>query len=119
MLCALLVFGVVRRTLDGPGLKARFGARSANLAFAVALLWTLHPLNTEAVNYVTQRIELMMALFYLLTLYASSRAWQAARAGGWQPIAVVSCMAGMACKESMVTAPLMVVLYEECSCSAR
>ncbi len=118
-MCALLVFGVVRRTLDGPGLKARFGACSAKLAFAVALLWTLHPLNTEAVNYVTQRTELMMALFYLLTLYASSRAWQAARAGGWQPIAVVSCMAGMACKESMVTAPLMVVLYEECSCSAR
>ena len=45
-----------------------------NLGFAVALLWTLHPLNTEAVDYLTQRTELMMALFYLLTLYASIRA---------------------------------------------
>jgi tetratricopeptide (TPR) repeat protein len=112
LLCALLIFGVVRRTLELPGLKQRFGPRSTDLAFCVALLWALHPLNTEAVNYVTQRTELMMGLFYLLTLYAGLRAWQSARARPWQAIAVASCAAGMACKESMVTAPLMVVLYD-------
>src|SRR6202158_1773882 len=112
LLCALLVFGVVRRTLELPSLKKRFGPWSADLAFCVALLWTLHPLNTEAVTYVTQRTELMMGLFYLLTLYAGLRAWQSAGARRWQAIAVASCAAGMACKESMVTAPLMVVLYD-------
>ena len=112
LMCALLIFGVVRRTLELPSLKKRFGPRSADLAFCVALLWTLHPLNTEAVTYVTQRTELMMGLFYLLTIYAGLRAWQSARARRWQAIAVASCAAGMACKESMVTAPLMVVLYD-------
>ena len=112
LLCALVIFGVVRRTLALPGLQPRFGRWASNLAFAAALLWTLHPLNTEAVNYVTQRTELMMALFYLLTLYAGIRAWQAARARRWHAIAVASCAAGMACKESMATAPLMVVLYD-------
>src|SRR6266851_1928410 len=112
LLCALLIFGVVRRTLELPGLKQRFGPWSRDLAFSVALLWALHPLNTEAVNYVTERTELMMGLFYVLTLYAGLRAWQSARAGRWQAIAVASCAAGMACKESMVTAPLMVVLYD-------
>ena len=29
----------------------------------------VHPLVTEAVNYVSQRTELMMAAFFLLTLY--------------------------------------------------
>ena len=101
LLSGLLVFGIVRRTLHAP----------VNLGFAAALLWTLHPLNTEAVNYLTQRTELMMAFFYLLTLYASIRA-VGSRTRAWSTVAVVSCFAGMACKESMVTAPLIVILYD-------
>ena len=107
----LLIFGIVRRTLRQPRLKERFGASSLNLGFAASILWTLHPLNTEAVNYLTQRTELMMALFYLLTVYASVRAGQS-RSRAWSALAVVACAAGMACKESMVTAPVMVVLYD-------
>ena len=53
----------------------------------------------------------MMALFYLLTLYAGIRAlWSRPRA--WRAIAVLSCGAGMLCKESMATAPVIVVLYD-------
>lgn len=111
LLSGVLVFGIVRRTLELPSLKDRFGGTALTLGFAAALLWTLHPLNTEAVNYLTQRTELMMALFYLLTLYASIRA-AASRPRPWPAIAVVSCIAGMACKESMVTAPVVVVLYD-------
>ena len=122
---------------------------AVDIAFAVALIWTLHPLNTEVVDYVTQRTESMMALFYLLTMYASVRA-VAVRlkpdttgtvvppvrlkpdttgvevrlkpdtrlvASGfsrtsWQAAAIVACALGMACKESMVTAPVMVMLYD-------
>src|SRR6266850_125030 len=111
ILSGLVVFGIVRRTLELPSLKDRFTGTALNLGFAAALLWTLHPLNTEAVNYVTQRTELMMAFFYLLTLYASIRA-AASRPRAWRAIAVVSCIAGMACKESMVTAPVVIVLYD-------
>jgi tetratricopeptide (TPR) repeat protein len=110
--CALVVFGIVRRTLQLPTLQTKFRLSSANLAFAAALLWTLHPLHTEAVDYVTQRTELMMALCYLLTLYAGIRAWPSRRAWGWPAIAVASCAAGMACKESMASAPLMVLVYD-------
>ena len=112
LLSGLFVFGIVRRTLQLPSLRSRFaGSMPFNLGFAVALLWTLHPLNTEAVNYVTQRTELMMAFFYLLTLYASIRA-TGSRPRLWNTMAVASCFAGMACKESMVTAPVIVMLYD-------
>jgi protein O-mannosyl-transferase len=110
--CALLVFGIVRRTLRLGSLDAWLGGRSLDLAFAIALLWALHPLNTEAVDYVTQRTETMMGLFYLLTMYASVRAARSASWKGWPIVAVASCVAGMACKESMVTAPAMLVLYD-------
>ena len=110
--CALLLFALVRRTLEQPALRDRFGSRAPDLAFAVALLWALHPLNTEAVDYVTQRTESMMALFYLATLVASSRAAAEPSQRRWPIAAVVLCAAGMACKESMVTAPVMVAFYD-------
>lgn len=101
---ALVLFGLVRRTLLLPRLARYFGRGSADIALACALLWGLHPLNTESVNYLTQRSESLMGLCYLLTLYSSLR--------GWRTASVAFCAAGMLCKESMVTAPLMVVLYD-------
>ncbi len=110
--CALLLFGLIRRTLALPRLSATFGRHSSDLALAVALLWTVHPLTTDAVTYITQRTESLMALFYLLTLYASLRAHVSSHPAGWQAAAVGACALGMGCKESMVTAPLVVVLFD-------
>jgi tetratricopeptide (TPR) repeat protein len=101
--CGLLLFGLVRRTLD------------ANLAFAVAVLWLVHPLNSEVVDYVSERTESMMAVCYLLTLSAAARAHDPASGpppGVWTATAIAACAAGMACKESMVTAPLVVACYD-------
>ena len=107
--CALLLFGIVGRTLNLPSLRDRFGTRSTDLAFAVALIWLVHPLLTDAVDYLTQRTELMLGFFYLLTLYASIRGHGDPK---WRAVAVVACVLGMASKESMVTAPLMIVAYD-------
>jgi tetratricopeptide (TPR) repeat protein len=112
LFCALLVFGIVSRTLEWPRVRERFTGSPVNAAFAVALLWALHPLNTEVVDYLTQRTESMSAAFYLFTLYAALRAGGSRRPGAWQSLAVLSCGLGMACKESMVTAPLLVALYD-------
>ncbi len=112
ILCALVIFGVVRRTLELPSLRATFGPNAVGLAFGTALLWVLHPLNSEAVDYVIQRTESMMALFCLLTLYASIRALESRAAVWWSTAAVTSCALGMACKESMAVAPVLVVAYD-------
>jgi hypothetical protein len=108
--CALLLFGVVRRTLEQPGLRDRFGRVAAGAALAAALLWVVHPLNSEVVDYLTQRTEALMAACYLLAVYAGIRALGGG--GAWTGIAVASCAAGMLCKETMVTAPLMIAAYD-------
>ena len=72
-LACLTLFGLVRRTLALPSLRGRFGAAAMSVAFTVAALWALHPLQTEAVTYVVQRAESLMGLFYLLTLYCFIR----------------------------------------------
>ena len=69
----------------------------------------VHPLlRPESVDYLTQRTELMMGLFYLLTLYCAIRGAAARRAGPMASAAIVCCLLGMGSKESMVTAPVMV-----------
>jgi protein O-mannosyl-transferase len=111
LLSALTLFGVVRRTLRLPSLVPTFGNQATNLGWVVALIWMLHPLQTETIDYVTQRTESMMGLFYLLTMYCSVRALESSP-GRWHVAAIVACATGMACKESMVTAPVMVALYD-------
>ena len=108
--CALILFGVVRRTFDLPRVSARVGA-GVNAAFAVALIWVLHPVNTETVDYLTQRSESMVALCLLLTLYAALRA-ATTPAPRWSVVAIAASAAGMACKESMAVAPLLVLLFD-------
>ena len=115
VICALLLFGIARRHLE------------TNIAFAIGLIWMVHPLVTEPVDYVSQRTELMMAAFLLATLYFGGSAVAGQRsAGGTRPtygsaggtgsthlVASVACCAlGMACKETMVVAPIVVVLYD-------
>ena len=70
MASALLLFGIVRRTL----VACKCGQSADAVALVSALAWLAHPLLSETVEYVTQRTESMMGLFFLLTLYAAIRA---------------------------------------------
>lgn len=103
-----LLFGIIRRTL------AALGERNDAVAFGIAVLWMLHPLQTESVTYVVQRAESLMGFFYLLTLYAFVRGARAVGggSGGWFVVAIVACLLGMGTKEVMVSAPLIVLLYD-------
>jgi protein O-mannosyl-transferase len=108
---SLLLFGILRRAFR------RFAGDAASkadlTAFCCALLWLIHPLQTEVVGYVVQRTESTMGLFYLLTMYASVRAMGPERRPQvWTVVAIVACALGMGSKESMVTAPLMVLFYD-------
>jgi len=112
-ICAgLALLGIVRRTLLLPGLRQRYGEAALSLAACVALLWTLHPLQTEAVTYISQRAESLMGLFYLLTLYGFIRSVTTESRNGWLILSVAACFCGMATKQVMVTAPVLVLLYD-------
>lgn len=109
---ALLVLGIVRRTLAYvPGAFPRPAYRLFP-AFAAALLWGVHPIQTEAVTYVSQRAESLMGLFYLLALYAFARGLESPRERAWHATAVLACLLGMVTKEVMVTAPVVLLAYD-------
>jgi len=109
---ALVLFGVVRRTLAR--LPGAFPAAADRLfpAFGAALLWAVHPLQTESVTYVSQRAESLMGLLYLLSLYAFIRSAEPGGGRRWTWLCVAACLLGMATKEVMATAPLVVLAYD-------
>ena len=110
--CAVTLFGVVRRTLHSAPMRQRFGGAATYVAGATALLWVVHPLTTAAVTYIVQRVESLMSLFYLLTLYCAIRAADGRHRAVWTAASIVSCGLGMATKEVMITAPIAVALWD-------
>lgn len=85
------------------------------LAFAGVLVWLVHPLNTQSVSYLVQRMNSMAAMFYLLSLVCYVKGRLACREkakwvlyGG----SVVSGLLAVGSKEIAVTLPFFIVLYE-------
>jgi protein O-mannosyl-transferase len=114
-LAGLALFGLARRTLGRLGGLAV--ERADGIGFALALLWIVHPLQTESVTYVVQRAESLMGLFYLLTLYcfvrgAAEEEKSPGKSWPWFGLSWLACLLGMGTKEVMVSAPVIVLLYD-------
>ncbi len=110
-LAGLALLGVLRRSLAAPRLRAQLGPRSHDIALAICLLWTVHPLHAHAVAYSAQRSEALMGLFFLLTLYCAIRARHSSGLR-WPLLAVLSCALGALSKEMLVAAPLLVAAHD-------
>ena len=115
LICGLILFGIIRRTVRAHDGASTSSTRADIIALLVAGAWLLHPIQTEAVDYVIQRTELLVSLFLATTLYASIRAWDARTRRGrlaWYALGVVACLLGMGSKEVMIGAPIVVILYD-------
>ena len=108
----LALFGIVRRTLLLPAMRECAGGAATRLALAAAVLWVVHPLQTESVTNIVQRAESLMGVFYLFTLYCAIRGFTGGSPYTWKLAAIVVCLTGMAAKEVMATAPLAILLYD-------
>ncbi|HVW01314.1 MAG TPA: tetratricopeptide repeat protein, partial [Planctomycetaceae bacterium] len=112
LLAAWTLFGILRRTMQLPSIGKAIHTHADPLALGITLLWAVHPLQVESVTYVVQRAESLVGLFYLLTLYCVLRGSASSRAWAWNSAAVVCCAFGMGTKEVMVSAPVVVWLYD-------
>jgi tetratricopeptide (TPR) repeat protein len=88
------------------------------IAMSSALVFISHPIQTQAVTYITQRFASLATLFYLLSLVLFVR-WRISN-GTLNPslrtiiyiVSVVSTVLAMKTKEIAFTLPFIVVLYE-------
>jgi len=87
--------------------------RALVAGWGAALVWLVHPLVTQPVTYIYQRMELLGALAILGTLAAFAQAQRAGGgAGRWLCASVACCAAGMGCKETVVAAPALVAAFD-------
>ena len=114
LITGLLLFLFVRTTLTLPVLRARYAAPGW-IAGGAALLWLVHPVHTQSVTYVVQRMNSMAAMLYIasLVLYVRARLTPHRRRQWalWAGCGVTGLLA-LGTKEIAATLPVVVGLYE-------
>lgn len=115
-LAALTLFGLVRRTCLLPRVRGRLGPVALPFALSTALVWAVHPLQTETVTCAIQRTEGLVGLFYLFAVYALVRAAETGASDRarrvWAVVLFTSCLLGVLAKELMATAPVVLWLFD-------
>lgn len=123
LLCAAAVYALVAVTFRTPRLeRSALAPWRREIAFAAAVLFVAHPLQTQAVTYVVQRVTSLATLLYALAilLYArwrlarETRDWSRARGATIYGLALVAALAAMKTKEIAFTLPFAILLYERC-----
>ncbi|MDI6797169.1 MAG: tetratricopeptide repeat protein [Desulfatibacillaceae bacterium] len=112
LFCAFLLMGIARRTFALEDFPPFLRQRAVPLAFGAALLWAVHPFATGAVTYISQRCEVLMALFFLGALYCAIRGWQGKKAFWWHLAAGLCLVAGAGAKEVIAAAPFAIYAYD-------
>jgi tetratricopeptide (TPR) repeat protein len=106
----LLVFRLARLSAEEWGEPV--ARQTTGAAVLAALLFALHPAQTEAVAYVSGRSSSLMALFYLGAVVAYVEGTLRAQRRWIVPAALLACLA-LLTKETAVTFPLALLLWEE------
>jgi tetratricopeptide (TPR) repeat protein len=85
------------------------------IAFFAALLWLVHPIQTQSVTYIVQRMNSMAAMFYIIAIicYASARLAAGKRSSIlWFGGCFFAGLMAIASKEIAATLPFFLLLYE-------
>ncbi len=118
---ALLIYALVIISFRTPILKrSSVKGEARAVALVTAILFVAHPVQTQAVSYVVQRLASLATTFYLATIVQYVRLRLAMDAGrtSWTGTALAYCgvlvtaTLGMKTKEIAFTLPLMAALYE-------
>lgn len=110
----LLLYALARATLQTPAMAAHSEKAGLAAAFA-AVVWLVHPLHTQSVAYIVQRMTSMAVMFYLLSMLCYAKA-RLARSTGARVGLFAGCgLAGflaLGSKEIAATLPVFLLLYE-------
>jgi protein O-mannosyl-transferase len=81
----------------------RFSEHAIWLAFITTLIWTVHPIHTGCITYISQRAETIMGMFFVMTFYFADRDRKTA--------AVVCCVLSAMSKEVGAMIPFIYPIY--------
>ena len=123
LLNALLVYSIVTLSFRTPFLiHSQLKKHSAEIALFSALCFVSHPVQTEAVTYIFQRLASLVTLFYLfsIVMYIKARLESQKQTKArfstlvltYHFLSIVSAVLAMKTKENAFTLPVVAALYE-------
>jgi tetratricopeptide (TPR) repeat protein len=110
----ILLYGFLLLTLNLPSLRERYGSTAFPIALISSLFFLSHPIQTQSVTYIVQRMASMAGMFYLLAmvLYIKGRLSSGRNRFLFWAGAVLTYLLGLFTKENVAILPLFVALYE-------
>ena len=110
--CVLLIYALATR-LFAPNFDNDH-QRKYWVAMFVALLFAVHPANTEAITYISGRSMSLMTLFYLSAFLAYIKGREERKAVWMHVASPALFILAVATKETAVTLPFALMLWEVC-----
>jgi len=111
----ILLFFTCVSLLSTPAAHVRYQENKYFIAFLATTLWALHPIQTQAVTYIVQRMAVLAGLFYLsgILFYVKGRMAQAfGKRLRFFSMGVLSFLLAMGSKQNAITLPLAWLLVE-------
>lgn len=112
----ILLYLFTKATLQTPILKTDFERLAAGwIPVFTAFIWTLHPLQTQSVSYIVQRMNGLATMFYLLCLwfYVKYRLLKNRERSSWLLFGcAASGVLAIGSKEIAASLPVCIILYE-------
>jgi hypothetical protein len=101
-------------TFNLPSLKEKYGPISYKVALFSSLIFISHPIQTQSVTYIVQRMSSMAGMFYLLSvvLYIKGRLSTGRPRIFYFGGMVLTYVLGVFSKENVAILPLFVAIYE-------
>jgi tetratricopeptide (TPR) repeat protein len=109
-----LLYLFVKTTFCTPALRSRYG-NYMWISFFTAAVWMVHPLQTQSVSYIVQRMNSLAAMFYILSilLYARFRLSRQQRKKWWLfSGCILAGIVALASKQTAATLPVFIIVYE-------
>ena len=108
---SIFVYLLMLWTLNLPALEAKYREKAKRMALFGALLFGVHPIQTETVTYIISRTELLATFFYLATFLLFIKGARTRRFPYYLG-AFFTAVFAMGSKEWAVTLPALLMLYD-------
>ena len=115
LVTTIFLYLFVLHALRLPTVRARYGPNAYSLALLTAVFWSIHPIQTQAVTYVVQRMACLSAMFYVMAMvfFLKGREAPARHAkGGFFLLTVLSGLLSFGSKENAIMLPLSILLVD-------
>ena len=101
-------------TLNLPSLKEKYGMISYKVALFTSLIFVCHPIQTQSVTYIVQRMASLAGMFYILSfvLYVKGRLSFGRRRYFYLGGMALAYLFGVFSKENVAILPFFIGLYE-------